>query len=86
MKIVPVRAVDLSIGPFWTEFRRERFRDNATFENAVRILFSHEVGQSFLNMRWPKFFSHAVGQSFFYMRLAAKPYFKSLPVWFNDFP
>ena len=30
-KMVPVRAVDLSIGPFCTEFRRERFRDNATF-------------------------------------------------------
>ena len=30
-KMVPVRAVDLSIGPFCTEFRRERFRDDATF-------------------------------------------------------
>ena len=30
-KMVPMRAVDLSIGPFCTEFRRERFRDNATF-------------------------------------------------------
>ena len=30
-KMVPVRAVDLSVGPFCTEFRRERFRDNATF-------------------------------------------------------
>ena len=30
-KMVPVRAVDLSIGPFCTEFRHERFRDDATF-------------------------------------------------------
>ena len=30
-KMVPVRAVDLSIGPFCTEFRRERFCDYATF-------------------------------------------------------
>ena len=30
-KMAPVRAVDLSIGPFCTEFRRERFRDNTTF-------------------------------------------------------
>ena len=30
-KMVPVRAVDLSIGPFCTEFRCERFCDNATF-------------------------------------------------------
>ena len=30
-KIVPVRAVDLSIGPFCTEFRCERFRDDDVF-------------------------------------------------------
>ena len=30
-KMVPVRAVDLSIGPFCTEFRCERFCDDATF-------------------------------------------------------
>ena len=30
-KIVPVRAVDISTGPFCTEFRCERFCDDATF-------------------------------------------------------
>ena len=30
-KVAPVRAVDLSIGPFCTEFRCERFYDDATF-------------------------------------------------------
>ena len=30
-KIVPVRAVDLSIGPFCTEFRCERFCDDDVF-------------------------------------------------------
>ena len=30
-KIVPVRAVDLSIGRFWTEFRCERFCDDDVF-------------------------------------------------------
>ena len=31
-KMVPVRAVDLSIGPFCTEFRHERFCDDAVFK------------------------------------------------------
>ena len=31
MKIIPVRAVDLSIGPFCTEFRCERFCDDDVF-------------------------------------------------------
>ena len=30
-KIAPVRAVDLSIGPFCTEFRCERFCDDDVF-------------------------------------------------------
>ena len=34
-KMVPVRAVDLSIGPFCTEFWRERFRDSDFFESAT---------------------------------------------------
>ena len=36
-KIVPVRAVDLSIGPFCTEFRCERFRDDAVFRKSLKI-------------------------------------------------
>ena len=34
-KIVPVRAVDLSIGPFCTEFRRERFCDDDVFSQFI---------------------------------------------------
>ena len=30
-KMIPVRAVDLSIGPFCTEFRCERFCDDDVF-------------------------------------------------------
>ena len=37
MKIVPVGAVDLSIGPFCTEFRCERFRDDAVFRNIENL-------------------------------------------------
>ena len=36
-KIVPVRAVDLSIGPFCTEFRCERFCDDAVFGIGVNF-------------------------------------------------
>ena len=38
-KIVPVRAVDLSIGPFCTEFRCERFCDDGVFGIGVGNVF-----------------------------------------------
>ena len=38
-KIVPVRAVDLSIGPFCTEFRCERFCDDDVFGIGVGNVF-----------------------------------------------
>ena len=38
-KIIPVRAVDLSIGPFCTEFRCERFCDNDVFGIGVGNVF-----------------------------------------------
>ena len=34
-KVVPVRAVELSIGPFCTEFRREQLCDDDIFEIGV---------------------------------------------------
>ena len=37
-KIVPVRAVDLSIGPFCTEFRCERFCDNDVFLDGGQVM------------------------------------------------
>ena len=38
MKIVPVRAVNFSIGPFCTEFRSERFRDDDIFRDRDQLL------------------------------------------------
>ena len=38
-KIVPVRAVDLSIGPFCTEFQCERFCDDDVFGIRVGNVF-----------------------------------------------
>ena len=40
-EIAPVRAVNFSIGPFCTEFRCERFRDDGTFWNRGREI-DHE--------------------------------------------
>ena len=46
MKIVPVRAVDLSIGPFCTEFWCERFCDEGVFRDRGQLSdsFSLKVG------------------------------------------
>ena len=45
-EIVAVGAVDLSIGPFFTEFRCERFRDDAVFRNIENLAGSCRFGSS----------------------------------------
>ena len=45
-KIVAVRAVDLSIGPFCTEFRCERFRDDAVFRKIENLAGSCRFGSA----------------------------------------
>ena len=53
-KIVPVRAVDLSIGPFCTEFRCERFCDVAVFQKIENLAGScrfSSAGSRFVSVR-----------------------------------
>ena len=44
-KIVPVRAVNISTGPFCTEFRCEHFCDDFVFWIRVKFLISQEKGR-----------------------------------------
>ena len=50
-KIVPVRVVDFSIGPFCTEFRCERFRDDAVFRKNENLTGSCRFGSAGLAVR-----------------------------------
>ena len=64
-KVVPVRAVDLSIGAFCAEFLRERFCDAAASRK-----IGHQ-GQEFGHQSWEigwAFLLHAVAIVFCYMR------------------
>ena len=45
-KIVPVGAVDLSIGPFCTEFRCERIRDDVVFRKNENLTGSCRFGSA----------------------------------------
>ena len=76
-KVVPVRAVNLSIGPFCTEFRCEQLCDDGIFRDRGQLLaigvgnrcfFLHAVAIVFFTCGRPKLFSHAVGLFFVNMR------------------
>ena len=73
-KMVPVRAVELSIGAFCTGFRCEQLCDDDIFRDRGQLLaigagnrcvfFSHAVAIVFLHAV-AKVFSHAVAKVFF---------------------